>query len=112
MHLCLGGWTTVASRAATTSHCSDDAIRVDPANPVIGWIRNVQITVGADGDSIGYAQPRLGGRAAVATTATEPIAGHAGDDAVRVDPANPVHRWVRDVEAPIWPHCHPSGGLE
>src|SRR5581483_4185568 len=89
----------------------DDTLGVDLSDDVVGAIGDEEFTGGADRHAVGTAEGRLGGgstvpcearRAGRPTAGDEPgeLAGHGGDDAVPVDPADHVVERVGDVHVP------------
>src|SRR3989442_595549 len=82
LEACLGGGAAVAAEAkrAVSGDGGDDAVRPNPADPVVTLIADIKAAVRCHGDAAKIAERCLGGRAAVAAEAPCAVAGNGGDN--------------------------------
>ena len=94
---------------------------VDLPDPVVEAVGQVDVALGVDGHAVGLVQLGLGRRAAVAAegagrasavVGAGRVAGHRRDDAVLVDPPDPVVEGVGDVHVAVPAEGHRPGVVE
>ena len=93
------GAIAVEARLAGSRHGRDDATdRVDPADPLVAGVGDVQVSLGVDREARGGIEGCEGGGTLVAVEAQVTGARHGRDDPTRVDPADPVVASVGDIQ--------------
>ena len=74
---------------------------VDPSNPVVVVIADVEVPIRVGDNRDGIVEARCGGGAAVSRVPRLARSGDGRDDPVLVDAANPFVRGVGDQEVPV-----------
>ena len=98
----LGGRPSVSAIASVhrTGNGSDRSAGIDPSDPVVVRVRNLQVPGSVDRYPARLVEPRLGGRAPVTAIASVSRAGDRRDDAVRIDLADAVVPRVGYIQIP------------
>ena len=107
-----GAEVAVVAGGSGAGHGGDDAEAVDAPDPVGHGIGDVEVPVVVEGEAPGVVELGGGGRATITGRAALAGSRHRGDDAGRVDTADPVIVGVGHQEAAVGRGDDEAGPIE